>query len=163
LRRSAVLLTLAAFAASAPTAAKPPPAGLVVPGKSLGGLRLGMTPRQVRAAWGSDYGRCRACPRATWYYNYAPFKPQGAGVEFERGRVTAIFTLWAPAAWHTPRRLAIGDPAARITQLYGALPRVRCGRYDALTLPGPVTTAFYVREEKVWGFGLSRAGAQLCR
>ena len=146
-----------------PAAAKPPPAGVLVPGKSLGTLRLGMTGADVRARWGASFGRCRSCVRVTWYYTYAPFHPQGAGVEFRAGRVAAIFTIWSPAAWHTPTGLRIGDAAARVTQLYGALPRVRCGRYDALTIPGSTTTAFYLREEKVWGFGLSRAGVPVCR
>jgi hypothetical protein len=148
---------------AAAAAAKPPPAGLLVPGTSLGGLRIGITPAQVRAAWGSDYGRCRACSNLTWYFNYAPFKPKGAGVEFRGGRVAAVFTLWAPSSWHTPKRLRIGDLAARVTELYGALPRVRCGTYDALTLQGRRTTSFYIREEKLWGFGLSRAGVPVCR
>lgn len=153
-----------AFAlAATPAAAKPPPAGVLVPGKSLGGLRLQMTPAQVRARWGPDFGRCRSCFHRTWYYNYAPFHPKGAGVEFRAGRVAAVFTLWEPAAWHTPKGLRIGDAAARVTLLYGALPRVRCGRYDALTIPGPTTTAFYLRNEKVWGFGLSRAEVPVCR
>lgn len=144
-------------------AAKPPPAGVFVPGKSLGGLRLGMTPARVRALWGSDYGRCRACARTTWYYNYAVFHPQGAGVEFRAGRVTAVFTLWAPAAWHTPKRLRVGDPEGRVAELYGALPRIRCGGYDSLRLPGRPTSVVYVRDGKVWGFGLSRAEVPVCR
>jgi hypothetical protein len=165
--QSVRLLALALFALvaalAAPAPAKPPPAGVLVPGRSLGGLRLGMTPEQVRAAWQSDFGRCRACGHPTWYYNYAPFRPKGAGVEFRSGRVAAVFTLWAPSSWHTPKRLRIGDPTARVTQLYGALPRVRCGTYDALTMPGRTTTSFYVREEKVWGFGLSRVEVPVCR
>ncbi|MFN2469228.1 MAG: hypothetical protein ABR521_13995 [Gaiellaceae bacterium] len=155
--------TAAALAAATVAAAKPPPAGVLVPGRSLGGLHLGMTPAQVRAAWGSDFGTCRRCRNPTWYYNYAPFTPKGAGVEFRRNRVAAIFTLWSPSSWHTPKRLRIGDAVARVTELYGALPRLECGGYYALTQPGPVTTAFYIRAEKVWGFGLSRASVPACR
>lgn len=144
-------------------AAKPPPAGVLVPGKSLGGLRLGMSQAQVRAAWGADFGRCRNCPRLTWYYNYARFQPQGAGVEFRDGRVAAIFTLRAPSGWHTPKRLTIGEPQVRITELYGALLRVGCGDYDVFTMPGRATTAFYVLDGTVYGFGLSRADLPVCR
>jgi hypothetical protein len=161
--RQLALALAAAGALATAAAAKPPPAGVLLPGRSLGGLRLDMTPAQVRAAWGSDFGRCRSCPRTTWYYNYASFRPKGAGVEFRAGRVAAVFTLWAPASWHTPGRLRIGDPAARVTGLYGALPQVRCGGYDALTMHGRTTTSFYIREDKVWGFGLSRAGVPVCR
>lgn len=161
--RGSGCLLAAVLVVAAPAAAKPPAAGLFVPGKSLGGLRLGMTPAQVRAAWGPDYGRCRSCRNPTWYYNYAAFQPKGAGVEFRGGRVAAVFTLWAPAAWRTPKRLRIGDPATRVTQLYGALPELHCGGYDALTIPGRATTAFYVKDDKVYGFGLSRAGVPVCR
>lgn len=156
-------MSVLAAAVATAASAKPPPAGLLIPGKSLGGLRLGMTPAQVRAAWGSDFGRCRGCPHTTWYFNYALFTPKGAGVEIRAGRVAAVFTLWAPSSWHTPRRLRIGDPTARVTQLYGALPQVRCAGYDALTMHGRTITSFFIRDEKVWGFGLSRAGFPVCR
>jgi hypothetical protein len=154
---------LAALAAVGAAGAKPPAAGVLVPGRSLGGLQLGMTPAQVRARWGSDFGRCRACAAATWYFNYAAFTPEGAAVEFRHGRVDAIFTLWAPAAWHTPKRLRVGDPSPRVAQLYGVLPEIGCGPYQALTMPGPATTTIYVRDAKVWGFGLSRAAVPVCR
>jgi hypothetical protein len=148
----------------ATAAAKPPPAGVLVPGQSLGGLRLGMTPAQVKAAWGGDFGRCRNCVGPTWYYNYAPFTPQGAGVEFRDGRVAAVFTLRAPAGWHTTKRLRIGDSELRVTQLYGALPKIGCTGYDAITLvAAKVTTTFYVQDAKVFGFGLSRAEVPVCR
>jgi hypothetical protein len=122
-----------------------------------------MTAAEVRARWGGNFGRCRSCRRKTWYFNYAEFRPKGAGVEFRQGRVVAVFTLWAPASWHTPKRLRIGDPATRVTELYGALPQVHCGGYDALTVHGRATTSFYIRAERVWGFGLSRAGVPVCR
>jgi hypothetical protein len=159
----AVTAALVAVALVPASAAKLPPAGLVVPGKSLGGIVLGMTPGQVERVWGGSHGRCRSCKQPTWYFNYAAFRPQGAGVEFRKGRVSAVFTLWAPAAWHTPKRLTIGDPAGRVTELYGALPQSHCLRYDADLILGPATTSIYVRDEKVWGFGLSRAGAPVCR
>jgi len=55
---TAALLTPAAAAA-------PPEAGVLAPGTSLGGVRLGMTKADVRRTWGSSYGRCRDCDR--WY------------------------------------------------------------------------------------------------
>jgi len=158
------LAAVAALVVSAGAAAKPPPAGVLVPSRSLGGVRLGMAGAQVQALWGTVFGVCRGCRQTTWYFNYAGFTPQGAGVEIRRGRVAAVFTLWAPSSWHTPKRLRIGDPVARLTQLYGALPRVECGGYYALTQPRPgVTTAYYVREEKIWGFGLNRPDVPVCR
>jgi hypothetical protein len=141
-----------------------PEPGALVPGESLGGLRLGATPARVTAAWGPTYGVCRSCRQTTWYFNYRPFEPQGAGVELRRGRVSALFTLWQPPGWRTPDGLRLGDDASRVTALYGPLPRVRCAGYDALTLRrGRTLTAFYVLRDELWGFGLAHAGARPCR
>ena len=133
-------------------------------GKSLGGLTLGATRAQVRAAWGSRFGICRGCRKPTWYFNLRRFEPQGAGVTFRRGRAVALFTVWSPPGWRTERGLRINDPAARIAGLYGPLLRVNCGTYAALTLRrGRTTTSFYVVDEQVWGFGLSRPSEPVCR
>lgn len=141
-----------------------PESGTLVPGESLGGLRLGATPARVTAVWGPDHGVCRSCRHTTWYFTYRAFEPQGAGVELRRGRVSALFTLWQPPGWRTPQGLRLGDDASRVTALYGPLPRVRCAGYDALTLRrGRTLTAFYVLRDELWGFGLARAGARPCR
>jgi hypothetical protein len=154
---------MVAVLAAAVAAALPQP-GVLVPGRSLGGIRLGETPKQVRAAWGNSYGRCSGCRHTTWYFNYGPFQQQGAGVEFRRGRVAAVFTLWQPPGWHTPKRLTLGDPSQRITELYGALARANCTGYYGLLLPrARALTVFYVSEEKLWGFGLMRPHVLLCR
>ena len=140
-----------------------PQQGVVVPGQSLGGLRLGATKTQVQAVWGTHYGRCRDCSALTWYFTYKRFAPQGAGVSFAAGRADQLFTIWAPPGWHTNRGLMVGDPAARITQLYGALPQIECGTYQAQLLRrGRVFTEIYVYESEVWGFGLSPVGAPPC-
>lgn len=160
----ALLAAFAGLAVTASAAAAPPRAGLVVPGKSLGGLSLGATHEQVRAAWGSRFGVCRGCRARTWYFNLRKFEPQGAGVTFRRGRVVAIFTVWSPPGWRTDRGLRIDDPAVRIAGLYGPLLRVNCGTYAAMTLRrGRTTTSVYVVDERVWGFGLSRPGEPTCR
>ncbi len=162
MRRLVLGALLLAFAA--PAAAAPPRGGLFVPGRSLGGIRLGMTPAQVRAGWGSGFGVCQGCRHPTWYYVYRHFEPEGAGVEFRRGRVAAVFTLWSPAGWRTPKRLEIGDESARITQLYGPLESVSCGDYAALVSPAPgAVSAFYVVEGRLWAFGLARPGVSSCR
>jgi hypothetical protein len=159
-----VALALGGLPAASATAA-PPRNGVFAPGKSLGGLRLGATPAQVKAAWGSRYGRCRDCPRPTWYFTYQRFKPRGAAVQFRRGRVEAIYTLWAPRGWRTTKGLRIGDDATRVTSLYGTLARADCpGNYYALTMPtrGGVN-AFYVVNEKIFGFGLLNFAVPACR
>jgi hypothetical protein len=160
----ALLAVAAALLVTASATAAPPRAGLVVPGKSLGGLRLGSTHAQVIAAWGSRHGVCRDCREQTWYFNLRRWKPRGTGVAFRRGRVVALFTMWRPQGWHTDRGLRIGDPAARIAGLYGSLLRVNCGTYAVLTLRrGRNKTSFYVVDEEVWGFGLSRLAEPNCR
>jgi hypothetical protein len=161
--RSAVALAALLIAASTASAA-PPRAGMLVPGKSLGGLSLGASRSDARAAWGARYGTCRGCRKPTWYFNFARFEPQGAGVTFERGRVVTIFTLWAPRGWRTSRGLLIGDPVARASALHRGFVRVNCGTYYALTQDHRrAVTSIYVHDEKVWGFGLSRPREPVCR
>jgi hypothetical protein len=140
-----------------------PSHGVVVPGQSFAGLRLGASPARVSAAWGARHGRCRDCAEPTWYFTFQRFEPQGAGVSFRNGAATSFFTLWAPPGWRTDRGLAIGDPEARVRELYGALPRAECGTYSALVLShGRTATQIYVHRNQVWGFGLSSAGAPPC-
>ena len=160
-----VLVVAAALVLAAPAAAAPPRKGLFAPGRSLGGLRLGMTPAQVRAAWGSSFGRCRGCAQPTWYYTYRRYHSRGAGVEFRRGRVDAVFTLWAPDNWKTTKGLYIGDNVDRVPGLYGTLARADCpGNYYALTIPTPGgVNALYVVNEKIFGFGLLGFKASVCR
>jgi hypothetical protein len=141
-----------------------PQSGLVEPGRSFGGLRLGAHPATVRAAWGGSFGRCRACASPTWYFTYRTYAPQGAGLELRNGRVAAIFTLWSPSGWHTPAGLRIGDASSRIGELYGPLARRDCRGYYAFVLPQRRSvTAFYVVDEKLWGFGLTRPSVPVCR
>jgi hypothetical protein len=140
-----------------------PQQGVVVPGKSFAGLQLGATQAQVRAAWGPRFGRCRDCRRPTWYFTYKRFEAQGAGVAFRNGAAESFFTLWSPVGWRTDRGLRIGDPSARVTQLYGVLPRIECGTYVALVLRrGRTATQIYLYQDLVWGFGLSLAAAPAC-
>jgi hypothetical protein len=154
----------AALCLAAPAAAAPPAAGQLVPGRSLGGLRLGQTKAEVRATWGLAYGVCRGCERETWYFNSFAFRPAGAAVELRNGKVAAIFTVYQPAGWHTSKGLVLGDPVARVTALYGALTRVDCDGYYALVLPRNRTlSAFYVLGERLWAFGLGASGVPVCR
>jgi hypothetical protein len=155
---------LAAMLLASAAAGVLPRSGVLIPGDSLGGLHLGATQAQVRAAWGSRFGPCRNCPDETWYFTYRKFAPAGIGVSFRAGRVASIFTIWAPSGWHTSRGLVVGDPQARVTVLYGPLLTVHCEGYDALVVSNPRTqTAIYVRNEKIWGFGLNSAAVPVCR
>ena len=162
--RTALATALVALSLALPAAAAPPQEGLLVPGRSLGGLKLGATKAHVLATWGRRHGVCARCRRTTWYFNYRRFAPQGAGVEFSGNRAVALFTLWSPPGWTTPKGLRVGDPVGRIGELYGVLEEMDCGDYSAHRLKGrQAVTWFYVENEKVWGFGLSRPGLPACR
>jgi hypothetical protein len=141
-----------------------PSHGVLVQGKSLGGVMLGMTPAQVQSRWGTDRSRCRGCAQATWYYNYHPFRPEGAAVRFRRGRVDSVWTLWQPPGWTTRDGLRLGSSISEVNVRYGALVTIPCGSYSALILTkGRVTTVYYVYDDKLWGFGLTRPGTTPCR
>ena len=154
----------AALALAVPAAAAPPGAGVLVPGRSLGGIQLGVTKGQVERSWGRAYGSCRGCPLETWYFNYYAFQPRGAGVEWRNGRAVGLFTIYQPLGWRTPKGLELNDPSSRITGLYGPLRTIGCDGYSVLTLTRRNTvTAFYVLGDRLWAFGLSRPDVALCR
>jgi hypothetical protein len=139
-----------------------PQHGVLVPARSLGGVRLGMTQPQVEQAWGTTFGRCKNCTRTTWYYNYEKFHAEGAAARFRNGRVDAVWTLWKPPGWHVGT-LTLGAPSAAIADRYGALVVVPCGSYQARVMTrGDVTTAFYVYGGNLWGFGLNRSRGSPC-
>jgi hypothetical protein len=162
-RAPSALVLGAALVLALPAAGAPPRQGEFVLGKSLAGIRLGMTRQEVAAAWGKGHGVCRGCPRKTWYFNYRPFTPQGAGVVFERSRVAHVFTVWRPSGWKTPAGLALGAPASDVSRTYGSLDRRPCTGYHALLKPGKrVGSVFYVFRDKVWGFGLILKNASPC-
>jgi hypothetical protein len=122
-----------------------------------------MTPAQVLKAWGKRHGVCRTCGDRTWYFNYRPFTPEGAGVVFRRGRVVHVFTVWRPSGWKTPEGLVLGAPASDASRTYGSLDRRPCTGYHALLKPGKrVESVFYVFRDKVWGFGLIPKNASPC-
>jgi hypothetical protein len=139
-----------------------PQHGVLVPSKSLGGVRLGMTHAQVEDTWGKTYGLCRGCARETWYFNYEKFHPEGAAVRFRKGRVDAVWTLWKPQGWRVGK-LELGTPSAALVARWGALVTIPCGSYEARILTkGKVTTVFYVYADQLWGFGLRRPGGSPC-
>ena len=158
-----LISVLAALVLVLPASAALPNRGDFVLGKSLGGVRIGMTKAQVLESWGHRHGVCRGCPQTTWYFNYAPFTPQGAGVVLRHGRIVHVFTVWRPAAWQAPEGLRLGDDPSEVSRLYGSLDRRPCTGYYALLKPGKrVNSVFYVFRDKLWGFGLTRSSASPC-
>jgi len=141
-----------------------PQAGMFVPGRSLGGVRLDATEPQVRAAWGPNVGVCRGCAHRTLYFTYTKYDQIGTGAEFRRGRAVALFTLWVPTGWRTNRGLRLGDSPVSVNGIYGALPRVECGHYYAFVIRrGGVVSAFYFKGDTLWAFGLMRPSVPVCR
>lgn len=161
----AVVCVVVLLACSVPSAAAAlPRAGTLVPGRSLGGIRLGESAAQVRAALGGKYGVCRGCALTTWYFTYREFDDRGLGVELTAGRVSAVYTLWQPPGWHAPRGLQLGAVTAQVTALAGILVPLPCTDYAAYVHDGGgVRTVYYVMNDKLWGFGLMRSNESPCR
>ena len=164
MRRSLFATAVTALALAGAAAAGLPKAGAFVPGRSLGGIRLGESPRAVRASLGRSYGTCRGCPRSTWYFTYRPFTQQGLAVEFDRGRVSAVYTLWSPRGWHGPGGLRFGATPLTVHDRVGTLRTVGCDGYTALVRDTfQARTAYLLYAGRLWGFGLFRRGADPCR
>jgi hypothetical protein len=163
--RRALLVTLAVAAALAlPAAAGLPRGGLLAPGQSLGGVRLGETAPAVRAALGKGYGVCTDCARTTWYFTYRPYHAHGLAVEFVARRVVAIYTLWRPQGWRATNGLVLGATPLRGHDRAGRLRTIACGRYEALVSDRPGSrTAYYLYSGSLWGFGLFLAHWSPCR
>jgi hypothetical protein len=142
-----------------------PARGILFPGKSLGGAKLGMTMKQVTDLWGKNY---KICPRSTssyptWYYIYPKGEPLGASVRFRDGRVVTIFTLGSPTGWRTSEGLLVGEQIDRINQLYGKLTWSVCIGYGAMSMRTPeAVTSIYTTGESVYGFALSRPSEPVC-
>ena len=161
--RIACTVALAALALVVPAAAEPPTGGTFTPGVSLAGVELSLTRSAVVEAWGERHGVCRDCEEQTWYVNEEPFRPEGTGVVFEGGRVVHAFTVWQPDGWSTPEGLELGAPAGDIGATYGELAEIDCGDYLALVDNAPgATSAYYVYQDEVWGFGLLERGRSPC-
>ena len=162
----AAVLVPQAIAASAKADAQfLPTRGILHPGKSLAGVKLGDTMERVRQVWGDNYRVCqgRQCPYPTWYFIYPKGEPLGASVRFKKGKVVTIFTLGSPTGWRTAEGLIIGEQVDRISQLYGKLRTNMCIGYGALTMRTDNTvTSIYTTGQVVYGFALSRHNEPVC-
>jgi hypothetical protein len=164
MRLSLLGSAVAALVLAAGAAADLPKAGSLVPGRSLGGVRLGESPRTVIAALGHFYGACQACAQQTWYFTYRPFDKHGLAVEFEGGRVSGVYTLWRPSGWHAPHGLRFGATPLDVHRRAGTLRTILCSGYDALVRDSAhARTVYYLYGARLWGFGLFRRGATPCR
>jgi hypothetical protein len=164
MRLSLLGSAVAALVLAAGAAAALPSGGALVPGRSLGGVRLGEQPKEVFAALGRFYGACRECAHPTWYFTYHPFDRRGLAVEFAGGRVSAVYTLWRPPGWRGPRGLRFGATPLDVHQRARTTRTIACAGYDALVRDSAhARTAYYLVGARLWGFGLFRNGASPCR
>jgi hypothetical protein len=161
--RAILAVSAAALICASSAYAALPRAGVFLPGRSLGGIRLGESAADVRAALG-PHGVCIGCATSTWYFNYKPFSQRGLAVELTGGRVSAVYTLWQPTGWGAAKGLQLGVVEAQLTTSTGPLVNVVCAGYDARVADGPqARSVYYVVQGKLWGFGLLRAHANPCR
>jgi hypothetical protein len=164
MRRSLIATAVAALALAAPAAAGLPRIGLLVPGSSLGGVRLGESASAVRATLGTFYGHCTDCARPTWYFTVAAFDKHGLAVEFTGHRVSAVYTLWEPAGWRSTDGLRLGASPLAVHRHVGFIQTIACPGYDALVDDSRKTrTAYYLYNGILWGFGLFRTADTPCR
>jgi hypothetical protein len=164
MRRALPVTLLAAAALAVPAAAGLPRAGTLVPGRSLGGIRLGETTHAVRAALGRRFGVCNDCAQPTWYFTYEPFDAHGLAVEFLHRRVAAVYTLWDPAGWRATNGVRLGATPLQVHDRAGRLHTIRCNGYDALVTDRPNSrTVYFLYNGSLWGFGLFLANWSPCR
>ena len=114
-----------------------PQHGVLAPGKSLAGVRLNDPITTVTRRLGPTHATCRVCDEQTWFFHYRGVPNEGVAVVLKRSRVAAIFTLGAPHGWRTTEGLVLGEPLARVVEVYGqscraprasATWRCRCAR-----------------------------------
>ena len=164
MRRTLVVTLLTAAALAVPAAAGLPRVGTLVPGRSLGGIRLGSTMPAVRAALGRRLGVCNDCARPTWYFTYKPFDAHGLAVEFEHGRVVAVYTLWKPKGWRAANSLRLGATPLQVHDRAGPLRTITCSGYTALVADQLSSrTVYFLYNGSLWGFGLFLPNWSPCR
>ena len=163
-------VTIAAHATAAPQQAGErflPSRGVLHPGKSHAGVRLGDTKQRVQQVWGNNYRVCplstRLCGELTWYYIYPKGEPLGAAVRFQKGKVVTIFTLGSPTGWRTAQGLMMGQRVERAQSLYGPMRWTVCIGYGAMSMHrGDSVTSIYTTGEAVYGFALAKPSEPVC-
>jgi hypothetical protein len=162
---SVVSLALAIVSpGSAATAAHLPTRGVIIPGVSFAGVKIGDTEKRVKALWGTRFATCKYCTDTTWLYEYQFGEPLGAAARFEHNRVVAVFSLGSPAGWKTNKGLEMGDPISNVYQYYETTGTTRCVGFDAITAKtGKYVTAFYSAAGVVYGFAIVIPRMTVCQ
>lgn len=137
-----------------------PVRGVLVPGKSLGGIRLGDDGGKVLTLWGRDYTMLPGQPM-TWLYMSPTGDPYGAGVSFREGKVTAIFTLGGITGWHRSDGVHVGELLQTFNAPNGKT--TACSGYGAIsTRSGGAVTSILTIGQAVYGFALTRPSEPIC-
>jgi hypothetical protein len=161
---SAALALFAHSGSHAVTRGHLPMKGIVIPGVSLAGVKIGDTEQHVKAVWGPNFVVCKYCSDPTWLYEYQQGEPLGTAARFQKGKVVAVFTLGSPAGWKTNKGLYIGDPISNAYQYFANPGTTRCIGFDAITLRhGNVVTAIYSSAGVVYGFALVTPTMTVCQ
>ena len=155
------------------TAGHLPTVGVLVPGVSLAGIKLGMTEKQVAAILGKNPVLCtfsisNLCKEPVYLYEYTHGEPLGVGVKFHsfagNEKVDAVFMLGTIAGWHTKEGLKIGDPVSNIYNFYSTPINTNCIGFAALSAKsGSITTSFYTADGIVSGFALTEPPEAICQ
>jgi hypothetical protein len=139
-----------------------PVSGILVRGKSLGGVKLGESASAVRALWGSDYTVLPGVP-TTWLYWSPTGDPFGAGVSFRHRVVTAVFTVGGIAGWRSTDGLRTRQLLAQFNDPGPSATQTACIGYGAVsTRSGSAVTSIFMQGNAVYGFGLTRPSEPVC-
>jgi hypothetical protein len=137
--------------------------GVLVRGKSLGGVQLGESASDVRALWGSAYTVIGGAP-TTWLYMSPTGESVGAYVSFRNGVVTAVVTLGAIEGWRTSDGLRPGQLLSRFNDPSPATTQVACNGYGAISSrTGSAVTSILTLGQAIYGFALTRPYESVCR
>jgi hypothetical protein len=169
-----------------------PAKGVVVPGRSIGGITLGMTEQQVEQRWGHGFEACTKCgPNLVWLFEYPGAEPLGAAIKFgvpaasgaaltastkngskkttappkldPAAKVVAVFTLGSPTGWGTKGAMMY-DPVSNVYNLFGNTGDAQCIGYDALTVRiGASTMSFYTASGVIYGYALTAPSQPPCQ
>jgi hypothetical protein len=169
-----------------------PSKGVVVPGRSIGGITLGMTEQQVEQRWGHNFVVCTKCgPNLVWLFEYPGSEPLGAAIKFgvpasssaaptsptktasktstaspklnPAAKVVAVFTLGSPTGWGTKGAMMY-DPVSNVYNLFGNTGDSQCIGFDALTVRiGASTMSFYTASGVIYGYALTAPSQSPCQ
>ena len=140
----------------AQSAAAFPSKGVVVPGVSFAGIKLGDTEQHVRVGLGKPFhDRAASVPTRPGSTPIAVASRSERECASARTVVVAVFSLGSPAGWKTDKGLNMGDPVSNVYNYYGNTGTTLCLGYDTLTVRvGNAVTAFYSAAGVVYGFAL---------